>query len=138
MMCHRHEFRRKAMKRTVLVFALLFSAAACPAAAPAPTAHAELEALLQDLAGSRCEFYRNGSWYPASRAASHLQRKLDYFESKGRLEDAAGFIADGATRSSMSGEAYQVRCPGEPVEPSASWLNRRLEQLRSGRADIHH
>lgn len=126
------------MKRTVLVFAMLISAGASTAAPLAPTAHAEIEALLQDLASSRCEFYRNGSWYPAPKAASHLQRKLDYFERKGRLDDAAGFIAEGATRSSMSGEAYQVRCPGEPVEPSASWLNRRLEHLRAGRTGEHH
>lgn len=118
----------------IFVFLALLSGVAGAAAPQAQSAHAEIEALLQDLAGSRCEFYRNGSWYPASKAASHLQRKLDYFERKGRLGDAAGFIADGATRSSMSGEAYQVRCPGEPVEPSASWLNRRLERLRAVQA----
>lgn len=126
------------MKRTVLAFAMLIPAGACPAAALAPTAHAEIEALLQDLARSPCEFYRNGSWYPATKAASHLQMKLDYFERKGRLADADRFIADGASRSSMSGEAYQVRCPGEPVEPSATWLKRRLERLRAGRLDSHH
>ena len=120
------------MKRLMITL-LLGCTLNASAASPLPTAvRAEIDALLQTLSRSDCEFYRNGSWYPGSKAASHLQRKLDYFERKGLVDDAIGFIDAAATRSSMSGEAYQVRCPGVPAEPSAQWLKRKLAQSRAG------
>ena len=125
------------MKRLILA-ALLGCSTLLPAAPPPAAVHAEIDALLQALAKSDCEFYRNGSWYPGSRAASHLQRKLDYFERKGLISDAASFIDAAATRSSMSGEAYQVRCPGQAAEPSAEWLNDKLEQVRAGPSAARH
>jgi hypothetical protein len=103
---------------------------AYPAAAPTAPVPPEVDALIGALRQSGCEFYRNGRWYPATKAASHLQRKLDYLAGKGRLGSAEAFIADAATRSSISGEAYRVRCTGTPIEPSATWLMRKLEQVR--------
>ena len=125
------------MKRLIIVLLLGFSAL-LPAASPPTAVRAEIDALLQALAKSACEFYRNGSWYPGSKAASHLQRKLDYFERKGLIRDAASFIDAAATRSSMSGETYQVRCPGRPAEPSAQWLSDELEQVRAGPGVARH
>lgn len=125
------------MKRWILL-SLLACSSLLPAAPPPAAVHAEIDALLQALSNSDCEFYRNGSWYPGSRAASHLQRKLDYFERKGLISDAESFVDAAATRSSLSGEAYQVRCPGHPAEPSAQWLNQKLEQFRAGAAEPRH
>jgi hypothetical protein len=101
----------------------------------AASAQDEIAALLRRLDGSDCQFYRNGTWYTGSRAASHLQRKFDYLHDKGRITDAESFIALAATRSSLSGEVYQVRCPGQPAESSAAWMRRTLENVRATAID---
>ena len=110
----------------------LLGAAAALARAdpPSATAQAEITGLLHELGASHCDFLRNGSWYDSARAESHLQRKLDYFERKALLTTADAFIVDAASQSSMSGEIYQVRCPGRQAQPSADWLTDKLGQLR--------
>jgi hypothetical protein len=118
------------MNRCIVNLALIGLALVSSAARAAGSARAEIDALLEDLSKSACTFYRNGRWHPAPKAASHLRRKLDYLERKGRLDSADAFIADAGTRSSVSGEAYQVRCADLPVEESALWLKRTLEQRR--------
>ena len=47
------------------------------------------------------------------------------------LGSAEDFIAKAATRSSLTGEAYAIRCPQRPVQPSAVWLESELQALRS-------
>ena len=114
-------------------FALLFlvSTVAFGADLPAP-AKAEIVQLLNTLGSSSCEFYRNGSWYKAAEAKTHLNKKYDYLLKKGLISSTEEFIRKGATESSMSGEAYQVRCPNEAAQPSAAWLGNKLKLLRAG------
>ena len=123
------------MRRTSLLIAFAQLATFAHAASLPPAAHAEITALLGVLANSDCEFYRNGSWYAGPKAASHLQRKLDYLDRKDLVTSADAFIALGASKSSMSGEAYQVRCPGKAAMPSADWLNQNLDELRGNTVD---
>ena len=96
---------------------------------PAP-AKAEVQTLLNALGNSGCEFYRNGTWYDSAKAKDHIESKLAYLERKELIASAEEFIKLGATKSSRSGEAYQVRCPGQNPEPSATWLERQLKQVR--------
>lgn len=102
---------------------------------PSVTTQTEITELLHELGASHCDFFRNGSWYDSAKAESHLKRKLDVFERKGLLTTADAFITDAASQSSMSGEAYQVRCPGGQAQPSADWLRQKLEQLRRQASD---
>lgn len=99
-----------------------------------PAARAEIESLLSRLAVSGCEFRRNGSWYSGAEAQAHLRRKLDYLVDKGAIASAEQFIERAASRSSVSGEAYQVRCGGTPPVPSSTWLFAELGVLRSAPA----
>ncbi len=99
---------------------------------------AEIAELLHELGTSHCDFFRNGNWYDSAKAESHLKRKLDYFERKDLLTTADAFISDAASQSSMSGEAYQVRCPGGQAQPSADWLKEKLEELRQRGSDSPH
>ncbi|MGB0135064.1 DUF5329 domain-containing protein [Dokdonella sp.] len=123
------------MKR-ILLITTFFLHSAVALASPLPhAARAEIRALLDVLEQSDCEFYRNGSWYAGPKAASHLQRKLDYLERKDLLTGTDTFIALAASKSSMSGEVYQVRCPGKTAVPSADWFNAHLEQLRGESGD---
>jgi hypothetical protein len=121
---------RSIQRRLLVALLLLTPIAPGLAAMPAP-AHAEVIALLRALGNSNCEFFRNGSWYDSAKAESHLKRKFDYVERKGLATSADQFIESAASRSSTSGDDYQVRCPGSPPEPSAEWLERKLEQIRA-------
>ncbi len=116
-------------KRSFAGLTLLIASAAV-AGELAPATKTEIDGLLKTLGASPCEFYRNGSWYKAPDAQAHLNRKYEYLVKKDRIETAEEFIELAGTRSSFSGEAYLVRCPGKEPEPSASWLGKRLSELR--------
>lgn len=109
----------------------LLLVAADAAAALAPAAAQEIDALLARLAASGCQFKRNGSWHDGVAARAHLQRKLDYLKKHDAVASAEQFIERAATRSSVSGEAYWVRCGSAPPQPSAVWLGAQLEALRA-------
>lgn len=118
------------MKRTLAAL-LLFSAPVLGIAAELPAnARSEVEQLLTALGSSSCEFYRNGSWHASSEAEAHLRKKYEYLLKKEMIGSAEAFIAKGATQSSMSGEAYQVRCPDGAAQPSSVWLSGKLQALR--------
>jgi len=93
-------------------------------------AGAEIGKLLSALGASKCEFYRNGSWYGAADAQAHLTKKYEYLRDKGEITTTERFIADAGSKSSTSGEAYQVRCPSRSAVPSATWLSDELARLR--------
>lgn len=97
-----------------------------------PQANQEIKRLLDFVEHSSCTFVRNGTEYPGPRARAHLEQKLHYLESQNRVKTAEDFIDLAASRSSMSGRAYQVRCPGG-VEPANSWLNKELQRQRKSR-----
>lgn len=121
--------------RPSLLFAtaLLASCLANPLA-QAASARGEIDALLSRLENSGCEFNRNGSWHSGPEAKGHLLRKLEYLEKKNMATNAEQFIDLGASASSTSGKAYQVRCPGEAAVPSRQWLSAELQKLRSAAA----
>jgi hypothetical protein len=100
------------------------------AAAPSPVAEREIDALLAALQASPCRFQRNGSWYPAAEARAHLQRKYDYLRKRDLAASAEQFIERGASRSSSSGKAYRVACPGQPEQDAANWFAQQLAALR--------
>ena len=84
------------------------------------------------LRESNCEFSRNGSWYNAQKASEHLQRKYDYLLKKKLVTSTESFIELAATKSSMSGKAYQVRCGKAAPVSSQSWFTSKLTGLRGG------
>lgn len=111
----------------LLAFACLNATAATP---PNP----EIDQLLATLGHSQCQFYRNGTWYDAAAAQAHLLKKYQYLHDHKLAETTEQFIDNGATKSSMSGEAYQVRCGEAPAQPSAQWLREQLRSLRAAGA----
>jgi Family of unknown function (DUF5329) len=98
-----------------------------------PAAKAELIALLNRLEASGCEFHRNDRWHSAAQARVHLERKLDEVERRAAVKTAEGFIYLAASKSSVTGVAYQVRCSGQAPEASTAWLLKQLAELRRAR-----
>jgi Family of unknown function (DUF5329) len=119
------------MIRLLLVLLTVTFAAAGDAASLAPAARAEIDALLSRLEASSCTFNRNGSWYPAAEAKSHLLRKLEYLEDRGAVETTEQFIERAASSSSTTGQPYLVQCgSGAPVQ-SGTWLLSQLQAMRA-------
>ena len=116
--------------KLLLLFLLMALGSPAFSGEPPADAKAEIGRLLAALGSSKCEFYRNGSWHNAVDAQAHLTKKYEYLLDKGKITTTEQFIADGGSKSSMSGERYQVRCPDRPAEPSATWLTNELARLR--------
>ena len=95
-------------------------------AAPLTSAPEDIQYLLDAIERSGCEFYRNGSWYAAADARSHLASKYRQVDKSRPVRSAEDFIDWVGTRSSTSGEPYRVRCPGNDVMTSAEWFRREL------------
>ena len=117
-------------------FVIAFAACALSLAVNAATATTakaqhEIDALIAGLGSSGCEFERNGSWHDAKAARAHLQKKYDYLRKRDMADTAELFIERAASKSSMSGKAYRVRCPGKTAEPSERWFRQRLQTLRA-------
>jgi 2,4-dienoyl-CoA reductase-like NADH-dependent reductase (Old Yellow Enzyme family) len=99
-------------------------------AAPPVIAQTEINYLLGFIERSGCTFYRNGSWYDASQAQAHLRSKYEALAGMGRIVTAEDFIEQAATKSSLSGEAYAIRCNSGPAVTTDHWLRDALARYR--------
>jgi len=96
-------------------------------------ADAQIRGLIAALGESGCRFQRNGRWYAADAARAHLQRKYDIARRRGMTGDAEAFIEQAASRSSVTGRAYRVACPGQPEQDAGDWLRDELSRRRGDR-----
>ncbi|MBL8492246.1 MAG: DUF5329 domain-containing protein [Rhodocyclaceae bacterium] len=110
--------------------ALLLAAPRPAGAEPSPTARQEIAHLFDYLEQSGCRFNRNGAWHSPTEARSHLDRKYQYLAGKGLADTAEAFIEGAASRSSLSGKAYQVQCAGGPALDSGAWFREELARYR--------
>lgn len=105
--------------------------ATATAADPEVATEQEIAHLILYLQRSGCEFNRNGSWYDPPKAVEHIERKYRYLIKREMIDSAEQFIDRAASRSSMSGKAYLVKCgDSEPVE-SAVWFGEELTRFRA-------
>ena len=88
----------------------------------------EIDHLLEYVENAGCEFIRNSKSYNGAEARAHIQRKYNYF--KGRIKTTEDFMAYAATKSTMSGKTYKVRCNGREMS-CAEWLRIELERFRN-------
>jgi len=105
-----------------MIVARLMLAAAAHAGTPE-----EIQHLLEYIGGSGCAFVRNGVESDAVAAREHIRAKYSYV--KGRVGSAEDFVRLAASRSSMTGEPYVVRC-GSSQFQSADWLTAELRRYR--------
>jgi len=105
-----------------------------PAPAPVQAAvqvQVEVNFLLGYLEGSKCEFYRNGTWHDSQAAQAHLRDKYNYLVAKNLVGTTEQFIERAASTSSLSGEPYKVKCNGAAVMTSQQWLRDELARFRA-------
>lgn len=89
----------------------------------------EISHLFSHLKSSGCEFNRNGSWYTADAAVTHLNNKYEYLLGKNLITTTEDFIDRAASQSTMSHIAYIVKC-GDKETKSAVWFNEELTKFR--------
>jgi uncharacterized protein DUF5329 len=124
------------MRLASTAIALVLIAAAH--AAPTPAAKAEIEYLLSAVASSDCRFYRNGTWYDAKSAAAHLRGKYESLAARGLIRSTDDFIDRAATKSSLSGQDYEIKCEGVAQMSSRQWLTGVLVSFRATPANAPH
>lgn len=119
------------MRRRALLGVLL--AAVCAAnAVPSAAEQARIQRLIAYVeAQSTIRFVRNGSAYSSKDAATFLRRK---FEKMGEhVTTAQQFIEQIASKSSTTGEVYQIRFPDGRQIPAARFLGDELKRMDDGR-----
>jgi hypothetical protein len=124
--------------KTLALFLLLIVPGTAAAQNPSPVAAREITQLFSALQSSKCEFFRNNTWYNADKATEHLHRKYDYLLKKGLVTTAESFIDLAATKSSMSDKPYLVRCGKMQPVPSKSWFTGKLKELRARPVDANN
>ena len=90
----------------------------------------EITYLLRYIGDSGCEFKRNGSWNSAKAAEAHVRDKYDYLLKLGRIGSTVDFIDMAATKSSLSGQPYEIKCGSDLPLPSSRWLTNELARYR--------
>ena len=117
------------MKLINIALVFLFSANVLASEKP-QTTKAEIEHLFQYLEESGCQFNRNGVWYTPIEAVDHIKTKYEYLLGKDMISTTESFIEKAATKSSMSGEQYQVKCENQAAVPSSTWFAKELKKYR--------
>ena len=122
--------KRIALTKPAL-FSIFFLLTMSSALAETPSStKLEVDYLFSELKTSGCEFNRNGTWYSAAEATTHLNKKYDYLRQKNSVSSTEDFIANAASKSSVSGQPYLVKCKdASPVE-SAAWFKEALKKFR--------
>ena len=100
-------------------------------AEPSSVTKLEVDWLLVRLGASGCRFQRNGTWYGAAQARTHLEQKYQYLLNKQLVGTTEDFISLAATKSSMSGNPYQVQCGAQEQITSAAWMTAQLRNARA-------
>ena len=89
----------------------------------------EVSHLLEFVKNSVCIINRNGVDHPADKGISHIENKYDYFRDD--INSTEEFIEYSATKSTMSGDFYTVKCPGEKSIRTQDWLMDELKHFRA-------
>jgi hypothetical protein len=105
---------------------LLIAAVLAPIESQADT-EIEIKHIIEYIENSKCTFIRNGKEYNTKEALVHILNKYEY--TKRWIKSAEDFIKYTATKSSMSGRLYTVRCDGREIL-CAEWLSEELNRFR--------
>lgn len=112
----------------LLALAFVFTPTWSPA--QVNNAQTEIAHLLTFVGLSKCDFYRNGTWYTAAQAQAHLDEKLALLSTRNQVQTAEQFIARVATKSALTNLLYRVRCAGVETVSVSDWLGYELRHYR--------
>lgn len=115
------------MIRSFLFIALAISSSVVYASKPLDVQlSARISSLLEAISNSGCTFIRNGKSHTTSEGVAHIEKKYAHYEDD--IDSIDKFIELTATRSLISGKAYEVQCNGQTMT-SADWLSGKASVL---------
>ena len=97
-----------------------------------PESQHEVQHLINFVSNSPCQIVRNGSAHDGPEAIKHIQKKYKYFKDEIRTTEQ--FIKYSATKSTMSGSYYLVKCKGQSSVKTRDWLLQELKEYRKKRS----
>ena len=115
------------LARFVLLIVLAILIAAPVSSSVPSSTQEEISYLLSQIAQSDCQFIRNSKIHSPEQALEHINRKYNHL--KNRIETAEQFITYAASRSSITGSDYLIRC-GAVTTTSRQWLEEQLRVYR--------
>ena len=118
------------MNKYPLAIVLLFSSFT-HADVPPETQH-EVQHLINFVSNSPCQIVRNGSAHDGPEAIKHIQKKYKYF--KDDIKTTEQFIEYSATKSTMSGKYYIVKCESKNPVKTKDWLLQELKEYRANQS----
>ena len=117
--------------------ALILASSLILIAVPVPTHPAEenlqetIDYLLEYVRTSDVAFIRNNKEHTPEEAAEHILKKYNHYKKK--IKTPEDFIRLSATKSMISGKAYQIRTADGVTMTSAQWFTRALEEYRQAK-----
>jgi hypothetical protein len=94
-----------------------------------PALKPEIDHLLTYISSSNCVYIRNNTEHSSTDAVKHISRKYKHFFDE--IKSAEDFIELSASRSSLTGKDYWVRCGSGDSMKARSWLITELHAFRS-------
>ena len=117
-------------RRSLLVSVTALFALGAVAAAPPPHEQSRIDRLIRFIETQKdMKFIRNGTEYSCAEAAKFLRGKMEAMG--GEVTTAREFIERIGTKSSMSGEPYQVKFADGRTMPAAQFLGAELKRMES-------
>ncbi len=89
---------------------------------------AEITHLLKYVKNTPCQYIRNGDTHNGPAAVKHIKSKYDYY--KDNISSAEDFIRLSATKSTISGSKYYIKCTRSAKIESSQWLLQELDRYR--------
>ena len=120
-------FNLRKIARTIVV--LLVGLLPLPLAAGHEQLQAEIDHLIQTIQNSHCAFIRNGETHSSAEAIEHILKKYEHF--KDRIQTTEEFIEYCASKSLLSKQPYQIKCPDQDTVESRLWFLEELKQFRN-------
>ena len=121
-----------AMRRRIALLVLQLPMLLAGAGAVAGNMEAEIDYLVAEVADSDCTFIRNGREHDARAASKHLQMKRE--RGRRHYDTTAQFVERIASKSSWSGQDYQIRC-GDTTVTAKEWFSARLAEYGDANSD---
>ena len=87
----------------------------------------KIETLIKTVAASDVRFIRNGEEHGPVEAAEHLHSKWQRAEEE--VKTLNDFIEHIASRSSASGQPYQIKLKNGEIVPAKTWMQEQAKNL---------
>ena len=114
--------------KTYSLIVMLFLTHMARADVPPESQH-EVDYLIAFVSKTPCQIDRNWTLHSGPEALEHIQQKYDYFRDD--ISTTEEFIEYSASKSTMTGRDYLLKCKGQSSLKTRDWLLQELQTYRA-------